>query len=137
MMPEMDANRPVYGAYEEQQRGSAQSIPPYETVYQQPSAGRAIDDNFVEAVAQRVAQQIVQQSQQSSGKVYGQKRSSSELPAGLRGAIAIVSVVMLIPLIGILFGGRGDFGSLLALGIIGVVILGVNAIANGVLSPRD
>lgn len=132
MMSEMDANRPVHGVYEGQQRSSAQSIPPYEMGYQQPSAGGVIDDNFVEAVSQRIAQQM---AQQSGGKVYGQKRSSSELPAGLRGAIAIVSVAVLVP-IGIVLGLRGLDG-LLALGIVAGVILGVNAIANGVLSPRD
>ncbi len=135
MMSEMDANRPMYGAYEGQPRSSAQPIPPYETSYQPPSPGGAIDDNFVEAVSQRIAQQMVQQSQRSSGKVYGQKRSSS-LPVGLRGAIAIVSVVVLVP-IAIPLVLVGGFSGLLAIGLIGVVILGINAIANGVLSPHD
>lgn len=137
MMSEMDASQPVqgrpgssYGNYEGQPRGSAQSIPPYETPYQQSSPGGAIDDNFVEAVSQRIAQQI---GQQSRGKVYGQKHSSSELPAGLRGAIAIVSVAVLVPL-GIVLGLYND---LVALGIVGLVILIVNAIVNGVLSSRD
>ena len=135
MMPEMDANRPAYGAYEGQQRSPAQPIPPYETSYQQPSPGGAIDDNFIEAVSQRIAQQMAQQSQRSGGKVYGQKRSSA-LPVGLRGAIAIVSIAVLIP-ITIPLALAGGFFGLVALGFIGVVILGVNAIANGVLSPRD
>lgn len=135
MMSEMDANRPMYGAYEGQPHSSAQPVPPYETSYQPPSPGGAIDDNFVEAVSQRIAQQMVQQSQRSSGKVYGQKRSS-ELPVGLRGAIAIVSVVVLIP-IAIPLVLVGGFFGLVALGFIGVVILGVNAIANGVLSSHD
>lgn len=129
MMSEMDANRSIYGTYEGQQSGSTQ--PPYEKGYQQPSPGGAIDDNFVEAVSQRIAQQMAQQ--QASGKVYGQKPSPSELPAGMRVAIAIVSVAVLIP-IGIVLGLNNG---LLALGIVGVVILAVNAIANGVLSFRD
>jgi len=135
MMSEMDANRPVYGAYEGQQRSSAQPIPPYETAYQQPSPGGVVDDHFIEAVSQRIAQQMAQQSQQPNGKVYRQKRSS-QLPAGLRGAIAIVSVIVLIP-ITIPVAIAGGFFGLVALGLIAAVILGVNAIANGVLSPRD
>src|SRR5262249_25242525 len=127
MMSEMDANRPAYGAYEGQQR----PIPPYEG-YQQPPLGGVIDDNFIEAVSQRVAQQMAQQSQQSGGKVYNQRRSSM-LPAGLRGAIAIVSVAAFIPL-GIVLGGLGN---LVALAIVGVVLLGINAITNGLISPRD
>jgi hypothetical protein len=133
MMSEMDANQSVHRGYEGQQRSSAQSVPPYETGYQQPSAGGVIDDNFVEAVSQRIVQQM---AQQSGGKVYGQKRSPSELPVGLRGAIAIVSVAVLVP-ITIPLGLVGGFFGLVALGLAVAVILGVNAIANGVLSPRD
>jgi hypothetical protein len=139
MMSEMDANQPVqgrpgsgYGNYEGQPRGSAQSIPPYETTYQQPSPAGTIDDNFVEAVSQRIAQQI---GQQSAGKVYGQKHTSSGIPAGLRGAIAIVSVSALIPL-GIVLGQQG-FGGLLALGIVGIAIIVVNAFANGAPTFRN
>jgi hypothetical protein len=131
MMPEMDANRPVYGTYEGQQRESVQP-PPYEMGYQPPSAGGTIDDNFVDAISQRVAQQM---AQQSSGKVYGQRRPSSGLPAEQRTGIAIVSVLVLIPL-GVVLGQQG-LGGLLALGVVGLVILAVNAIANGVLSLHD
>jgi hypothetical protein len=67
--------------------------------------------------------------------VYGQRRPS-ELPVGLRGAIAIVSVAVLIP-ITIPLALAGGFFGLVALGLIAAVILGVNAIANGVLLPRD
>jgi hypothetical protein len=137
MMSEMDANQPLqgrltgsYGQYEGQPRSSAQPIPPYEVPYQQPSPGGVIDDNFIEAVSQRIAQQM---GRQSTGKVYGQKRSASDLPAGLRGAIAIVSVAVLVP-IGIVLGLQGGLSSLLALGIVGVVILAVNGIVNGVHS---
>jgi hypothetical protein len=140
MMSEMDANQSTqgrpgssYGGYEGQPRVSAQPIPPYETYYQQPSPGGAIDDNFVEALSQRIAQKMAQQSRESSGKVYGQKHSPSALHAGLRGAIAIVSVVALIPL-GIVLGLNNEF---LALGIVGAVILLVNAIVNGAFSFRD
>ena len=78
---------------------------------------------------------MAQQSQRSSEKVHGHRRSS-ELPVGLRGAIAIVSVAVLVP-IAIPLGLGGGFFGLLALGLTTAVILGVNAIANGVLSPRD
>jgi hypothetical protein len=139
MMSEIDANQSVqgrpgnsYGYYEGQPRGSAQSIPPYEMPYQQPSPGGAIDDNFVEAVSQRIAQQI---GQQSTGKVYGQKRKSTDIPADQRTGIAIVSVLVLVPL-GIVLGQQG-VGGLLALGLVGLVIMAVNMLANGVLSSRD
>ena len=140
MMSEMDANQSrqgrqgsSYGGYEEQPHVSAPPIPPYEMGYQPPSPGGVLDDNFVEAVSQRIAKQMIRQSQQSGEKVYGQKHSSALLPAGLRGAIAIVSVVALIPL-GLALGLNGQF---LALGIVSVVILLVNAIVNGVFSFRD
>ena len=129
MMSEMDANRPAYGAY----GGQQQSVPPYEG-YQQPPVGGVIDDNFIEAVSQRVVQQMAQQSQQSGGKVYGQRRSPG-LPAGLRGAIAIVSVVAMIP-IAIPLGLVGGFFGLVTIGLAAAVILGVNAIANGVLQSQ-
>ncbi len=139
MMSEMDANQSMQGrpssssGYEGQPRVSPQPVPPYEMGYQPPSPGGAIDDNFVEAVSQRIAQRVAQQSRQSSGKVYGQNHSPSLLPAGLRGAIAIVSVVALIPL-GLVLGLYGQF---LALGLVCAVILLVNAIVNGVFSFRD
>jgi len=143
MMSEMDAGQPVqeragssYRGYEGPPESSAQPIPPYEMGYQQPPSGGAIDDNFIEAVSQRIAQQMAQQSRQSSGKVYGQRRSPSSLPVGLRGAIAIVSVAVMVP-IAIPLGLLGGFFGLLALGFAGVIILLVNAIANGVLSPPD
>jgi hypothetical protein len=139
MMSDMEPNqsmqgrpRSSYGAYEGQQHGS---VPPYETAYQQPSPGDPIDDNLVEAIAQRIAQQMAQQSRQSTGKVYGQRHSPLALPAGLRGAIAIVSVAALIPL-GIVLGLTGGLG-LVALAITGVIILLVNAIVNGAFSFRD
>jgi hypothetical protein len=71
-----------------------------------------------------------------TGSYAGQKLSSqqgsgsSNAPAGMRLALAIVSIVMLVPLAGIIFGasiGGGFFGGgLIALGLICFTIIFVN-----------
>jgi hypothetical protein len=70
MMPQMEANQPIhqqssaaYGAYEGNSTSSQQQ---YEAPYQQPPQGGTLDDNFVEAVAQRITQRM---SQSTTGKV--------------------------------------------------------------------
>ena len=74
------------------------------------------------------------------GSYAGQKLSSqqgfgsSNAPAGMRLALAIVSIVMLVPLAGIIFGtsiGGGFFGGgLIALGLICLTIMVVNIAFN-------
>ena len=134
MMPQMESNRPIheqpstaYGTYEGN-RGSSQQQ--YEAPYQQPPLGGAIDDNFVEAVAQRIIQHT---NQSTPGKV---REKGDRLSPEQRTAIAIVSVVIsvlaLIPL-GIVLGQQGLSG-LIALGIVCFTIFMVNAVIHGVLS---
>jgi hypothetical protein len=73
-----------------------------------------------------------------TGSYTGQKLSqqgswSSNAPAGMRLALAIVSIVMLVPLTAITFGtlGGGFFGgALIALGLICLTIMIVNIAFN-------
>jgi len=134
MMPQMESNQPIheqpsaaYGVYEGN-RGSAQQQ--YEAPYQQTPQGGRLDDNFVEAVAQRIAQYT---NQATTGKV---REKNERLSADQRTAIAIVSIVLsmlaLIPL-GIVLGQQG-IGGLIALGIVCCTIFMVNAVIHGVMS---
>src|SRR5690349_18563323 len=101
MMPQMEANQSspqqtstTYGAYEGTRQSYQQQ---YQTEYQQP----ALDDNFVEAVAQRIAQHM---HQDTTGKV---RDKGDRLSSDQRTGIAIVSIIFsmlaLIPL-GIVLG---------------------------------
>lgn len=74
-----------------------------------------------------------------SGSYAGQKLSSQKglgtnnVPAGMRLALAIVSVVMLVPLSAIILGTAGDgvfSGGLIALGLICFTIMVVNFVFN-------
>jgi hypothetical protein len=74
-----------------------------------------------------------------TGSYTGQKLSqqgswNSNAPAGMRLALAIVSIVMLVPLAGIIFGtsmGGGFYGGgLIALGLICFTIMVVNVAFN-------
>src|SRR5947209_5092250 len=66
------------------------------------------------------------QTQMPSGISFGQAPmqsrtwfgQTSHVPAGMRLALAIVSVVMLVPLTALTLGTLGPFGGLIALGII-------------------
>lgn len=135
MMPQMEANQPIhqqpsaaYGAYEGNSTSSQQQ---YEVPYQQAPQGGTLDDNFVEAVAQRITQRM---SQSTTGKV---REKGDRLSADQRTAIAIVSIVLsivaLIPL-GIVLGQQG-FAGLIALGMVCLTIFMVNAVIHGLLSP--
>jgi F0F1-type ATP synthase assembly protein I len=83
------------------------------------------DDNFVEALAQRIAQRVPQGSQ---GKITGS--SKGRVHPGLRLALAIVSVVMLVPLAGILVDGAKGFLGLVTFGIACAAIFLINAVFN-------
>lgn len=120
MMPQMDAGEPIreqpqYGKYEGQQYGT-----PYDSGQQQSSP---IDDNLVEAVAQRVAQLM---GQGSGGKVYG--RSKTSPTTGMKLALAIVSLCLLIPLAAILISGVGGVGGLIGFGVACLTVFLVNAV---------
>ncbi len=116
------AERP-YGAY---RGGSDYSQQQYEAPYQQSAQSGGLDDNLVEAVAQRLAQRI---NQGAAGKVGASQRRDKSIPAEQRTGIAIVSVIALVP-IAIVLGQLG-LGGLIALGIVCAVIFLINALANG------
>jgi hypothetical protein len=133
-MSQMEPNQPIheqasttYGAYEGN-RGPFQQQ--YEVPYQQSSQSSTLDDNFVEAVAQRIAQYT---NRATTEKV---REKSERLSAGQRTALAIISIIFsvlaLIPL-GIVLGQQG-MGGLIALGIVCCTIFLVNAVVHGVLS---
>jgi hypothetical protein len=81
-----------------------------------------VDDDFADAVAARIAQQF---NQGPGGKIYGNVRRDNHLSAGQRVAIAIVSVVMLVPLAAITLGinaqGFGFLAFIVACGAIALI----------------
>jgi hypothetical protein len=113
-MPQMNSSEEQYSY------GQYEGSPSYT---QRPND--TYDDNFVEALAQRIAQRVPQGSQ---GKIVGGSRNS--VSPGQRLALAIVSVVMLVPLAGALIAGAGGFLGLVAFGIACATIFLVNAIFN-------
>jgi hypothetical protein len=131
MMPQMEANQPIhqqpstaYGAYEGNSTSSQQQ---YEAPYQQPPQGGTLDDNFVEAVAQRITQRM---SQSMTGKV---RAKGDRLSPDQRTGIAIVSIVfsmLALIALGIVLGQQG-FAGLIALGMVCLTIFLVNAIIHG------
>ncbi len=99
MMPQMDSSEPIrerassaYGRYEGQ--GYTQQRPPYG-----PQSGPD-DEDFVDSLAQRLSQHM---AQGPAGKL--QSGARQRISSGQRLALAIVSIVMLIPLAGILVAG--------------------------------
>jgi uncharacterized membrane protein len=95
----------------------------YDAGYQ----GGAYRDPFAGAAGQKLSMPYQQQYQQPS---------SQTLSAGQRLALAIVSVVMLVPLSGIIFGttvgggGFGLLGGLIGLGVICLTIMVINIAFN-------
>lgn len=131
MMPQMESGDPIreqpgsaYRGYEGQQNPSQ---PPYGTSYQPPPSGSTLDDNLVEAVAQRIVQ--ILNNQGSSEKIYGQSGRRDRPSSGQRLALAIVSLAFLIPIAGVLFGTLGAIG-LIGFCIACLVILLVNIVFN-------
>ncbi|MBO0779643.1 MAG: hypothetical protein J2P37_12530 [Ktedonobacteraceae bacterium] len=113
--------RSGYGRYE---GGSGYTQQAYEPV-QQPQA--AYDNNMVEAIAQRVAQLT------STGTGHDKIRHSQQhtIPImGMRLALAIVSVVIMIPLTAIALLAVGGFGGYLIFGALCVFLIIINAIFN-------
>jgi len=134
MMPQMEANQPIYeqpsnayGAYAGNRESNQQQ---YEAPYQQPppQAG-TLDNNFVEAVSQRIAQLM---SQQSTSKVYI-PRSQDKPPHGMQLALGIVSVFIVLPLAGICLTGMGGIGGLIGFLIGCSAIICINLAFNGML----
>lgn len=129
MMPQMDAGEPIreqprYGRYEGSQQYNQQQQygTPYDPGQQQ---GNPVDDNLVEAVAQRVAQIM---GQGAGGKVYDRTKTSPT--TGMKLALAIVSLCLLIPLAAILFSNVGGVGGLIGFGVACLTVFLVNAVFN-------
>jgi len=104
--------------------GREHQSPPVDT-YDAGYQGGAYRDPFAGASGQKLSMPYQQQSSQT-------------LSAGQRLALAIVSVVMLVPLSGIIFGtaigsGAGGFallGGLIGLGLICLTIMVINFVFN-------
>ncbi len=104
--------------------GREHQRPPVDT-YDAGYQGGAYRDPFAGASGQKLSMPYAQQSNQT-------------LSAGQRLALAIVSVVMLVPLSGIIFGtaigsGAGGFallGGLIGLGVICLTIMVINFVFN-------
>lgn len=106
--------QPQYGKYE----GSQQYGTPYGSGQQQDSP---LDDNLVEAIAQRMSQIM---GQRPGAKIYG--HSPTQPSMGMKLALAIVSLGALIALAGILIGGVGGFGGLVGFGMACLTVILVN-----------
>lgn len=106
---------------EQSSYGQYEGTPSYTTQRQNDT----YDDNFVEALAQRIVQRLPQASQ---GKITSGSRN--RVHPGLRLALAIVSVVMLVPLAAILVVSTGGALGLLTFGIACAAIFLINAVFN-------
>ena len=120
-----------YGAY----TGSPQyDGPPQPQHYDVPPQGQNVppmyDDAFMDSFAQRLSQRMGQGPQ---GKIYPQGQRRDRASAGQRLALAIVSIVMLIPILGVITGLAGDAGWFVgaaAFGVAALVIIIVNVVFN-------
>ena len=117
-MSQMQQNEEYgYGQYE----GARQ----YDDHPPQQQYGGTVDDNFVEAVAQRIVQRMPVGVQ---GKL---STTSNKLSAGQRLALAIVSLCLLVPIGVVCFAlGLPAFLGVVAFGIAAAAIVLVNAIFN-------
>ncbi len=127
MMPQMDPGQPIreapgagYGAYE----GNQNYAPPPQ--YSQGPQSSAYDDEYVDSLAQRLSQRMAQGPQ---GKIRP-TGAKDRVSAGMRLALAIVSVVMLVPLAAILMGGVGGTAGLISFGAACLAIFLINAVFN-------
>jgi hypothetical protein len=132
MMPQMDSGgqQNAYGRYEGTQSYQQQ---PYDGPQRENPTPNMYDDAFVDAFAQRLSQRMAQGPQ---GKLYTgpQPTRREKASPGQRLALAIVSVVMLVPLSGIAIGLIGVSHlwvvGLMALGAICLTIIIINGIFN-------
>jgi hypothetical protein len=116
-----EQQNPAYGKYEgassyDQQQ---QYRPPYETP---PTQNTPYDDHFADPLAPRI-----DLGQGSMGKVY--TKSQPAPSAGMRLALSIVSLCLLIPLAGLIFGMLGGGGAIPFI-IACIAVIMVNAIFN-------
>jgi hypothetical protein len=124
MMPQMDSGQPIrevpgagYGAYE----GNQSYAPPPQ--YGQGPQNNIYDDEYVDSLAQRLSQRMAQGPQ---GKI--RPGGGDKISAGMRLALAIVSIVMLVPLAAILMAGVRGIPGLISFGAACVAIFLINAI---------
>ena len=126
MMPQSD-----YGRYEGE--GGYARQQEYNSVPERPAG--VYDDEFVDNLAQRIGARMGQVQQ---SKVYPDTRATT-VTAGMRLALAIVSLCLLVPLaaiiFGILAGSLNVFGGIL--GVVAFVAACIAAIAvNAIFSQR-
>lgn len=127
--PMSEQSGSAYGRYEGSQGYSQQQ---YETPsYTQSQSGGTYDDNFIEALAQRIAQRS---APGSLGKL--STPAENMRLAGMRLALAIVSVAILVPISIVLMTTTTGPASLLALGMVCATVVLVNLVFNGLLRPR-
>ena len=121
-----------YGAYS----GSPQyDGPPQQQPYSTPPQGQSVpppmyDDAFMDDFAQRLSQRMAQGSQ---GKIYPRTKKKDQASAGQRLALAIVSLSLLVPILGVitgLVGAAGWFVGMAVFGVAALVILIVNIVFN-------
>jgi hypothetical protein len=111
-----------YGGYEGNQ--SYSPPPQYGTSYGQ---GPQYDDEYIDVLAQRLSQRMAQGPR---GKI--QPASIGDrAPWGMRLALAIVSISILVPLAAILLAGVGGLGGLISFGAACLAIFLINAVFNG------
>jgi hypothetical protein len=129
MMPQMEPER-QYGRYEGE-RQQQEYTPPH---YEAPSYGPAqtqertpYDDEFIDMLAQRIAQRL---TQGPSGKINLNNRGGDRPSVGHRLALAIVSIALLVPLAGIIFGVVGGVFGLFAFGGVCLTLFLINAVFN-------
>jgi hypothetical protein len=112
--------RANYGNYEGPQGYMQQQQ--YEAPRQQPQS--TYDDNMTEAVAQRVAQLL------NTSGAQGKIRAERNKMAGYRLALAIVSLGIMVPLAGIIFGTGSGLVGMFVFGGICLFILLINVVFN-------
>ena len=122
MTPQMESGQPMredpgYGRYE----GNQTYAPP-----PQYNAGPQYDDEFVDGLAQRISQRMAQGPR---GKIQPTP-STDRISAGMRLALAIVSITMLVPLSAILLAGVGGITGMLSFGAACFAILLINIVFN-------
>ena len=121
-----------YSGYTGQYDGPPQQqqyVTPPQSQQVPPPADSMYDDNFMDAFAQRLSQRMAQGPR---GKLYPQGKSKDKASPAQKLALAIVSVVMLVPLAGICVGliavSHLWFVGLAALGVICLTIFLINSV---------
>lgn len=121
-MPQMESGQPMredpgYGRYE----GNQTYAPP-----PQYGAGPQYDDEFIDGLAQRLSQRMAQGPR---GKIQPTP-NTDRVSAGMRLALAIVSITMLVPLSAILLAGVGGVAGLFSFAAACLAILIINIVFN-------